>query len=135
MLQGARASLTIPISSRAPVERIIIAAKSPAIAALPRRAGGEPLYRPRCHFIQGDRVRNATRSPIGHYRVPLYLRGKSAPSKRSSSRPASTILTPRSWRGIWTPSRRGGLSTLRVTGATKTLRAAPRSARQGCQAE
>jgi nitrile hydratase len=28
-------------------------------------------------FAPGDPVRIATRSPIGHYRVPLYLRGKS----------------------------------------------------------
>jgi hypothetical protein len=27
-------------------------------------------------FHAGDRVRILTRSPIGHYRVPLYLRGK-----------------------------------------------------------
>ena len=27
-------------------------------------------------FGAGDRVRVDTRSPIGHYRVPLYLRGK-----------------------------------------------------------
>jgi nitrile hydratase len=27
-------------------------------------------------FHAGDRVRIATRAPIGHYRVPLYLRGK-----------------------------------------------------------
>lgn len=28
-------------------------------------------------FQPGDRVRVGTRSPVGHYRVPLYLRGKS----------------------------------------------------------
>lgn len=27
-------------------------------------------------FSPGDRVRVGTRSPIGHYRVPTYLRGK-----------------------------------------------------------
>jgi len=27
-------------------------------------------------FSEGDKVRVLTRSPIGHYRVPLYLRGK-----------------------------------------------------------
>jgi nitrile hydratase len=32
--------------------------------------GEMPIFRP------GDRVRIATREPIGHYRVPLYLRGK-----------------------------------------------------------
>ena len=34
--------------------------------------GEEPAFRP------GDRVRVACRSPIGHYRVPTYLRGKLA---------------------------------------------------------
>ena len=32
--------------------------------------GEEPLFQPE------DRVKIAGRSPIGHYRVPLYLRGK-----------------------------------------------------------
>jgi hypothetical protein len=32
--------------------------------------GEKPIFRP------GDRIRISTRSPIGHYRVPLYLRGK-----------------------------------------------------------
>ncbi len=32
--------------------------------------GEEPIFRP------GDRIRISTRSPIGHYRVPMYLRGK-----------------------------------------------------------
>ena len=32
--------------------------------------GEAPLFQP------GDRVRILTRSPVGHYRVPLYLRGK-----------------------------------------------------------
>ena len=32
--------------------------------------GEEPIFRP------GDRIRILTRSPIGHYRVPIYLRGK-----------------------------------------------------------
>ena len=27
-------------------------------------------------FRTGDRIRIATRSPVGHYRVPTYLRGK-----------------------------------------------------------
>lgn len=30
----------------------------------------EPSFKP------GDRIRVLTRSPVGHYRVPLYLRGK-----------------------------------------------------------
>jgi nitrile hydratase subunit beta len=32
--------------------------------------GEAPIFRP------GDRVRVSARSPIGHYRVPIYLRGK-----------------------------------------------------------
>ncbi|MFL5332102.1 MAG: SH3-like domain-containing protein [Geminicoccaceae bacterium] len=28
-------------------------------------------------FTPGDRVRVSARAPVGHYRVPLYLRGKS----------------------------------------------------------
>lgn len=32
--------------------------------------GEEPIFRP------GDRIRISDRSPIGHYRVPQYLRGK-----------------------------------------------------------
>jgi len=32
--------------------------------------GEVPVFRP------GDRIRILTRSPIGHYRVPIYLRGK-----------------------------------------------------------
>jgi len=34
--------------------------------------GERPIFRP------GDRVRVSTRSPVGHYRVPLYLRGQFA---------------------------------------------------------
>jgi nitrile hydratase len=44
-----------------------------AAASLPgivRALGEEPVFRP------GDPVRIATRSPVGHYRVPIYLRGK-----------------------------------------------------------
>jgi nitrile hydratase subunit beta len=33
--------------------------------------GEEPIFQP------GDAVRILTRSPVGHYRVPTYLRGKS----------------------------------------------------------
>lgn len=36
-------------------------------------ATGEPII-----FAPGDRVRVANRKPIGHYRVPAYLRGKTA---------------------------------------------------------
>src|SRR5260370_1081099 len=32
--------------------------------------GEEPIFR------TGDRIRISTRSPIGHYRVPVYVRGK-----------------------------------------------------------
>ena len=33
-------------------------------------------------FKPGERVRIATRAPVGHYRVPLYLRGKVAAVER-----------------------------------------------------
>jgi len=33
-------------------------------------ANEEPVFRP------GDRVRVLTRTPVAHYRVPTYLRGK-----------------------------------------------------------
>lgn len=35
-----------------------------------RASGEEPLFQP------GDTVRVSSRSPVGHYRVPAYLRGK-----------------------------------------------------------
>jgi nitrile hydratase len=35
-------------------------------------SGEEPLFTP------GDRVRVSVRFPVGHYRVPAYIRGKSA---------------------------------------------------------
>ena len=41
------------------------------------RSGPVPALGEEPIFNAGDRVRIATRSPIGHYRVPLYLRGKS----------------------------------------------------------
>jgi hypothetical protein len=44
-----------------------ISAKMPAIVLA---TGEEPL------FQVGERVRILTRSPVGHYRVPIYLRGK-----------------------------------------------------------
>jgi len=34
--------------------------------------GEDPVFQP------GDRVRVSVRYPVGHYRVPIYLRGKSA---------------------------------------------------------
>jgi nitrile hydratase subunit beta len=40
--------------------------KSPVVPA----AGEVPIFRP------GDRVRVSDRKPIGHYRVPTYLRGR-----------------------------------------------------------
>ncbi|UYY58024.1 SH3-like domain-containing protein [Sphingomonas sp. S2-65] len=33
-------------------------------------------------FAAGDRVRVATRAPIGHYRVPVYLRGSTGTIER-----------------------------------------------------
>ena len=43
------------------------AAPMPGIVVAP---GDTPIFQP------GDRVRVSNRLPIGHYRVPLYLRGK-----------------------------------------------------------
>lgn len=40
------------------------------LAALVFAEGERPIFAP------GDTVRVATRSPVGHYRVPIYLRGK-----------------------------------------------------------
>lgn len=41
-----------------------------AVPALVLALGEEPLFHP------GDRIRILTRCPVGHYRVPTYLRGK-----------------------------------------------------------
>lgn len=41
-----------------------------AMPGLVSALGEEPIFQP------GDRIRILTRSPIGHYRVPTYLRGK-----------------------------------------------------------
>ncbi len=44
-----------------------------AVETLPRAIsafGEEPVFRP------GDHIRILSRTPIGHYRVPFYLRGK-----------------------------------------------------------
>ena len=38
--------------------------------------GGTPIFRP------GERVRVVERFPLGHYRVPLYLRGKTGVVER-----------------------------------------------------
>jgi len=38
--------------------------------------GEEPIFEP------GDTVRISTRSPVGHYRVPTYLRGRVGTVKR-----------------------------------------------------
>jgi nitrile hydratase len=51
----------------------------PAGASLPgirRAAGEEPVFQP------GDWVRIGTRTPVGHYRVPTYVRGKRARVER-----------------------------------------------------
>jgi len=42
----------------------------PPIEGIVWALGEAPVFQP------GDRVRILTRSPIGHYRVPTYLRGK-----------------------------------------------------------
>jgi pimeloyl-ACP methyl ester carboxylesterase len=40
------------------------------LAEIIRSAGQSPIFRP------GDRIRISSRSPVGHYRMPFYLRGK-----------------------------------------------------------
>ena len=45
-------------SSETPIAQIVLAAGEAAV------------------FAPGERVRILTRSPVGHYRVPIYLRGK-----------------------------------------------------------
>ena len=37
-----------------------------------------PAFHERPAFAVGDRVRISTRAPIGHYRVPIYVRGREA---------------------------------------------------------
>ena len=39
-------------------------------------------------FVPGDRVRVSVRFPIGHYRVPQYIRGKTAVIERVIEPPA-----------------------------------------------
>lgn len=36
----------------------------------------DPVARPAARFAVGDRVRIARRRPIGHYRTPVYVRGR-----------------------------------------------------------
>ncbi len=48
---------------------------APWLGSMPqvvKALGEEPVFGP------GERVRVATRAPVGHYRVPIYLRGKEA---------------------------------------------------------
>jgi len=47
-----------------------------ALPGLVLAIGEEPIFRP------GDPVRILTRSPVGHYRVPIYLRGKTGVIER-----------------------------------------------------
>jgi hypothetical protein len=44
--------------------------KEAAVAGVVPAWGEEPV------FSRGDRVRILMRSPVGHYRMPIYLRGK-----------------------------------------------------------
>ena len=53
-----------PLSGARPLPKVVTA------------SGETPAFRP------GARVRVAERNPIGHYRVPLYLRGKSGVVER-----------------------------------------------------
>jgi nitrile hydratase subunit beta len=45
------------------------ASAATGFTGIPQATGQEILYRP------GEKVRVLTRSPFGHYRVPIYLRG------------------------------------------------------------
>jgi len=47
-----------------------------ALPGLVLALGEEPIFRP------GDPVRILTRSPVGHYRVPIYMRGKTGVIER-----------------------------------------------------
>jgi len=46
--------------------------QAPPLLELVKALGEEPRFNP------GDRVRILTRDPVGHYRVPRYIRGKHA---------------------------------------------------------
>ena len=48
------------------------ATPSPPIAGIVTALGEAPIFKPGC------RVRIASRAPVGHYRVPRYVRGKIA---------------------------------------------------------
>lgn len=49
---------------------------------VPRPAGVVPAFGEAPLFRPGEHVRVAKRFPIGHYRVPLYLRGKAGVVER-----------------------------------------------------
>ena len=55
-----------------PYLRDIVHMNTNALPKIVKTGGEEPL------FQAGDKVAIAARSPIGHYRVPPYIRGKSA---------------------------------------------------------
>lgn len=59
-----------------------IAKPAGSLAGLVFALGEKPVFQP------GDRVRVSSRSPIGHYRVPTYLRGKSGSVERVIEPPA-----------------------------------------------
>src|SRR5208282_290637 len=46
------------------------ATKTKSGAQIVKALGEEPAFKP------GDRVRISVRYPVGHYRVPMYMRGK-----------------------------------------------------------
>jgi nitrile hydratase subunit beta len=48
----------------------VIPSREPLTPRIIRAEGEQPL------FAQGDRVRITVRFPVGHYRVPSYLRGR-----------------------------------------------------------
>ncbi|WP_109366618.1 SH3-like domain-containing protein [Ochrobactrum soli] len=46
------------------------------MTADPIASAAVPAFGEVPQFVKGDKVRTQTRSPIGHYRLPIYLRGK-----------------------------------------------------------
>lgn len=57
-------------------------ARTPPLPNIAKAEGEEPLFR------EGDAVRIAKRSPIGHFRAPNYIRGKRGRVELVVKRPA-----------------------------------------------
>lgn len=68
--------------------------------------GEEPVFRP------GDAVRILTRNPIGHYRVPAYLRGKTGTVEAVIEPAPSPSVANALWTTDGTVERLGGAKTV-----------------------